>query len=146
MSVIDGGVTTNYLAGFDVARYAALSCSDGPVAYGTVAGYADLASEDDGFADGRGSSESDLSAEERVLADGGPVAYLNEVIDLGSGVDPGFADGGAVDAGVGLDFNGVLENRGAGLEDFVPGAVGLTGEAEAVGTDDCPVLKDDIVA
>ena len=75
-----------------------------------------------------------------------PVTYLNEVIDFGSCVNSGFADGGAVDAGVGLDFDSVFEDCRAGLEDLVPGSVGLAGEAEAVGTDDCSVLKDDVVA
>ena len=40
----------------------------------------------------------------------------------------------------------VFEDGGAGLEDLVPGAVGLAGEAEAVGSDDGSVLEDDVVA
>ena len=74
------------------------------------------------------------------------MADLDEVVDLGAGVDAGFADGGAVDAGVGLDFDVVFEDDRAGLEDLVPGAVGLAGEAEAVGADDGAVLQDDVVA
>ena len=74
------------------------------------------------------------------------MANLDEVVDFGTGVDPGLADRGAVDAGVGLDFDVVFDDRGTGLEDLVPGAVGLAGEAEAVGSDDGSVLQDDVVA
>jgi hypothetical protein len=111
-----------------------------------VAGYADLAGEDDAFADGGGTGEAYLGAEEGVVAYGRAVAYLDEVVDLGSGVDAGFAYGGSIDAGVGLDFDGIFEDGGAGLDDLVPGAVGLLREAEAVGSDDSTVLQGDVVA
>jgi len=44
------------------------------------------------------------------------------------------------------NFDGVFEDGGAGLDDLVPGVVGLFGEAEAVGSDDGSVLQDDVVA
>ena len=50
-----------------------------------------------------------------------PWPTMDEVVDLGAGVDAGFADGGAVDGGVGLDFDVVVEDGDAGLEDLVPG-------------------------
>jgi len=79
------------------------------------------------------------------------VAYHDEIVDLDAGVDVGFADGGAVDGGVGLDLDVVVEDGDAGLEDLVPcGAVGgggvVVGEAEAVGPDDGTVLQGDVVA
>jgi hypothetical protein len=74
------------------------------------------------------------------------VADLDEIVDLGSSVNAGFADGGAVDASVGLNFDVVFDNNRAGLNDFVPGSVGLAGEAEAIGSDNCSVLEDDVVA
>ena len=62
-------------------------------------------------------------AQSRVSgADRGAVADLDEVVDLGAGVDAGFADGGAVDAGVGLDLDVVFKDGAARLQDFVPGA------------------------
>ena len=146
MAIVDGGVAADDFAGFDIVGNAALGRGYGAVADGAVAGNTDLAGEDDGFADGCGSGESDLSAEEGIRAYGRAVAYLNEIVDLGPGVDAGFADGGAVDAGIGLNFDGVLEDCGAGLEDLVPGAVGLAGEAESISADDGAVLKDDVVA
>ena len=73
------------------------------------------------------------------------MADLNEVIDLRSCSDAGLANGGAVDAGVGLNFNGILENRLSRLNDLVPSPVGLAGEAETVGSDDGSILENDIV-
>src|ERR1700722_10622959 len=74
------------------------------------------------------------------------MADLDEVVDFGAGVDAGFADRGAVDAGVSLDLHIVFDDCGTGLEDLVPGAVGLASEAEAVSSDDGSVLQDDVVA
>jgi hypothetical protein len=74
------------------------------------------------------------------------VTDLDEVVYLCAGPDSGLADGGAVDAGIGLDFNRVLKDGRAGLEDLVPASVGLLCEAEAVGADDGSVLEDDVVA
>ena len=45
-----------------------------------------------------------------------------------------------------MDFDIVVENGGASLNDLHPAVVRAFGEAEAVGTDDCAVLEDDIVA
>jgi len=146
LTIIDGWVAADDLARIDIARDAALSSGDGSVSYGAMAGNANLASEDDGFADGGRSGEADLSAKEGILADSGTVAYLNEVVDFGPGVNAGFADGGAVDTGVGLDFNCVLKDGGARLKNLVPGAIGLACEAEPVSADDGAVLKDDIVS
>ena len=111
-----------------------------------MTGYADLAGQNDVFADGGGSGEADLGAKQRIGAYGRAVADLDEVVDLGAEVDAGLADGGAVDAGVGLDLDVVFDDCSAGLQDLVPGAVRLAGEAEAVGPDDSAVLQDDVVA
>jgi len=54
--------------------------------------------------------------------------------------DARFTNGGAVNAGIGLNFHVIFENGGARLNDFVPRAVLAFGEAEAVGSDDCAVL------
>ncbi len=150
LAVVDGGIAADDLAGLDVAGDSRLRGGDGSVAYGAVAGDADLSGEDDAAADGGRSGEADLGTEQGVAADGGAVAYLDEIVDLGPGVDAGFADAGAVDAGVGLDFDVVFEDGGAGLLDLVPASAGLDaclfGEAEAVGSDDGSVLEDDVVA
>ena len=100
------------------------------------------------FADDRRSGESDLGAEEGIFAYGRAVANLDEVVYLGAGPwTRGFADGGAVDAGVWPETS-TLSSRmaGAGLADLVPATVGLAGEAEAVGPDHDSVLEDDVIA
>jgi len=72
------------------------------------------------------------------------VTDLDEIVDLRPGLDAGLTDGGAVDAGVGLYFDVVLEDGGAGLQDLVPdwsvAWASLLCEAEAVGSDDDAVL------
>ena len=83
---------------------------DGPVADGEVAGDTDLSGEDDVFSDVGGAGEADLRAEQRVGTDGRSVADHDQVVDLGAGVDVGFADGGAVYGGVGLNFDVVVED------------------------------------
>ncbi len=60
--------------------------------------------------------------------------------------DACFSDSRAVDAGIGLNFDVVFENGGAGLGHLVPRAVFLFGEAEAIGSDDDAVLQNDAIA
>ena len=146
MAIVDGGIAADNLTGFDITGDAALGGGYGSVAYGAVACDAHLTGKNDSLAYGSGTSDANLCTEESVLAYGRTVPYLNEVVDFSSCVNPGLADGGAVDTGVGLDLDGIFEDCGAGLEDLVPRAVGLAGEAEAVGTNDGSVLKDDVVA
>ncbi len=90
--------------------------------------------------------ESDLAAEQGVFADFRGVADEDQVVKLGAAADARLADGGAVDAGVGLDFDVVFQDGGAGLQHFVPAAVRLLGEAKAIRADDDAVLQDDAVA
>ena len=52
MAIIDGGITADDLAGFDVAGDAALGGGYGAVAYGAVTGDADLTGKNDSLADG----------------------------------------------------------------------------------------------
>jgi hypothetical protein len=145
LAVVDSRVSADDFAGFDIAGDAALGCGDGSVAYGAVTGYPDLSGEDNALADGGGSGKTDLGAEEGVLTHGRSVAYLDEIVDFGSGVDAGLTDGGAVDAGIGLDFDCIFEDSRARLEYLVPGAVGLASKAEAVASDDGSVLENDII-
>lgn len=145
LAIVDGRVAADNLAGSDIIRYSALRGGDGSVADGAVTGNAYLSGENYVLSYRRGTCKAHLGTEECVLANSGAVAYLDEVIDLGSCTDAGLADGGTVNARVGLDFDGVFEDGGARLDDLVPGSVGLFGEAESVGPDDGPILQDDIV-
>ena len=144
--VVDGGGAGADLVGLDVAGETGLGGDDDVVADGEVAGGSGLAGEDAVIADFGGSGEAGLAADHVVGAEFGGVADENEVVDFGAAADARFADGRAVDAGVGLDFDVVFENGGAGLRHFVPRAVGLFGVAEAVGADDGAVLENDAIA
>jgi hypothetical protein len=108
-----GAVVGGWIAAHDGARCyvggnTALRGRNGTVADGEVPSDADLAGEDDVFADGGGAAEAGLGAKQGVLADRGAVAYLDEIVDFDAVGDAGLANGGAVDAGVGLDLDGVL--------------------------------------
>ena len=87
-----------------------------------------------------------MAADHVVGAKLGGVAYQDQVVDFGAAADAGFAHRRAVDAGVGLDFDVVFENSGAGLDHFVPRAVLPFGEAQAVAADDGAGLEDYAVA
>src|SRR4029077_6928918 len=81
-----------------------------------------------------------------VSADARGMTDQDEVVKLGATSDAGFADGCAVNAGVGLNFDVVFQDGRAGLQHFVPSAVLLLGEAEAISADDDAVLQDDAIA
>jgi hypothetical protein len=74
------------------------------------------------------------------------MAYQDQVVDFGAAAYAGFAYRRAVDAGVGLDFDVVFEDCWPGLDHFVPGAIFLFGEAQAVAADDGAGLEDYAVA
>ena len=125
---------------------AALRNRDSSVADFYVAGNAHLSSEDGVIADVGGAGEADLGAEESVLPDGAAVTDVNHVVELSAAGDAGFADAGAIDAGVGLDFDIVFDGNVAGLNDFMPVRCVVFGETEAVRADDNAILQENIVA
>ena len=87
-----------------------------------------------------------LRAEQRVLTDFAPVAHLNQVVNLCPPAQARFAYGGAIDAGMGLHLNVILDHGGAGLHNLVIRTVILLGEAETIGPDNGAVLQGDTVA
>ena len=97
-------------------------------------------------ADFRGAAESDLRAQQRVFADLRSVADLHQVVDLYAASDAGFADAGAVDAGVRLDFDIVFDDDRSRLRNLVPAAFRSLGEAKAIGADHDAVLQQHVVA
>jgi len=74
------------------------------------------------------------------------VTNQHKVIDFCAAADAGFADGSAIDGGVGLNFHVVFQDGRAGLGNLVPRTVFLFGEAEAIGADDHSVLEQDAIA
>src|SRR5258708_36653672 len=111
-----------------------------------MAGGANLPGKDAAFTDDGRTGEPDLSAEHGVRADFTGVSDQDEIIDFCAAADAGFANRGAVDGGVGLNFHVVFQDGRAGLRNFVPGAVFLFGEAETIGADDRSVLEQDAIA
>src|SRR5580692_1863737 len=104
---------------------------------------ADLSGKNTFVANFRCTRESDLAAQQRVFTDFRRVAHLNHVVEFRAAADLGFANRGAIDCALGLDFDVVTDDRNSALAHLVPGSVGLPREAEAVAADYDSVLKQD---
>ena len=74
------------------------------------------------------------------------MAYLNHVVEFCAAADLCFADGGAIDGAMRLNFDVIADDRDSALAHLVPGAVGLAREAEAVAADYDAVLEQDAMA
>src|SRR3989338_2524459 len=145
-TVLDGGRAGERLAGGDVAVETALGGNAHAVADLAVPGHAGLPGENHVVADFGAARQAHLGAEQGVLADRRGVADLDEVVNLGAAADAGFADGGAVNGGAGLDFDVVFDNDRPRLRDLVVAAGVLAGEAVAVAADDGGVLQNDAMS
>ena len=87
-----------------------------------------------------------MGAEQSVFANLRAVADLYQVVDLDAAPDAGFADAGAIDAGVGLHLHVVFDDDRGRLGNLVPVSVVSFGEAKAVGADHDSVLQQHVVA
>lgn len=146
LAIVHRGITGEHGARGDVIGNAAFGGYDRAVANSEMASRADLAGKDAAIANFRGTGETDLSAKHGVRADLRGMTDGNEVVELGAVADARLADGGAVHASVGLNFDVILENSGAGLLHFVPRAVLLFRKAETVAADHRAALENDAVA
>ena len=111
--VIERGRAADHGTCRNVAVGAALRGHDDAVADIAVSGNTHLAGKYDVFPDYCGPGETDLSAKQSVLAHRRAMSDLRQVVDLRTAADTGFADAGAIDAGVGLDFHIILQHRRA---------------------------------
>ena len=123
LTIVDGWIAGKHGARRDIVGDAALGGDDGAVANGEVTGSADLAGENAAIANLGRSGEANLAAKHGVGADMRSMTDDDKVVELGAVADAGFADGGTIDASVGLDLDVVFKNRGARLLHLVPGAV-----------------------
>src|SRR5258708_7099576 len=131
-TAVHGRGSSNDRARGQIASQPRLSVDYASVADGEMARAGGLAGENTVVTDSSGAGEADLAAEHGVGANARGVTYEHEVIKLGAAGNAGLPDGRAVDAGVGLNFNIVFEDRRAGLLHFVPGTVFLLGEAKTI--------------
>src|ERR1700677_5004934 len=80
----------------------------------------------------RRSRQSHLGTNQGILSYRRSVAHLHQVIDLDPAGNLRVAYAGPVDAGVGLNFHLVPQNRRSALRDFMPSAAILLGKSEAI--------------
>src|SRR5438445_9633637 len=71
---------------------------------------------------------------------------LDQIIDLGSARDMGFANTGAVNASVGLNFHVIFNHCRPGLDNFVPAAGIILGETKTIAADDYSISQDHVIA
>src|SRR6267142_2048452 len=74
------------------------------------------------------------------------MANLDHIVDLRTARDASLSDAGAVDAGVRLHFDIVLQHSCAGLNDLVPVAGIVFGKAKPIAAYDHAVLKQHVVS
>ena len=122
----------------------ALRGHDYVVAQLTMTGNACLPGEYHVLSNHAGTGQSYLGAEQSIFADRGTMSHLREVVDLCAAAYVRLADTGAVDAGVRLHLDCILQNRRAGLCYLLP-ARAVTRKAETIGADNGSVLQNDIV-
>src|SRR5437762_14239869 len=70
---------------------------------------------------------------------------LDQIVNLGSTSDVGFANTGAVDAGICLNLHVIFDHRRPGLDNFVPAAGVILGKTETIATNDHTVLQNDVI-
>src|SRR5438046_8064683 len=70
---------------------------------------------------------------------------LEQIVNLGSARDMGFANTGAVDAGICLNLHIIFNHRRPGLDNFVPAAGVILGKAKTIAANDYAILQNDVI-
>ena len=89
------------------------------------------------------SSQSDLGTQQRVFSNARSVTDLNQIVDLRPRRNMSLTDAGAIDAGISLDLDIIVQHRWTRLHNLVPLPGIILGETKAVSAYDCPILKQD---
>ena len=146
LPVVHRRIAADHLSILDIIGNAALGRGHHAVADAAVPRDPHLPGEDHVLAHFGGPGQSHLGAQQAVFAHGRAVSHLHQIVDLGPAFDAGLAHAGAVHAGVGLEFDIVLQHRWPGLHDLMPRALVILGKSEAVAADHRPVLEHDVIA
>jgi hypothetical protein len=92
------------------------------------------------------SGQTNLRAQQRALPYLGSMTNLDQIVDFGAASNACFSNAGAIDAGIRLHFDVVLQHRRSGLDDFVPFARIVLGKSKTIGADHGAVLENNVVA
>ena len=130
----------------DIACYTGLGSNGNPVAYLDMADNAYLTGNHAVVAYLATASTTRLGSHDCVAAERDIVGDLAEIVNFGTAVDDGGAHGGTIDAGIGTDFDIVLDDYITYLVNLAIGTIALGGKSEAIGTDDDTCMKDAVVA
>src|SRR5579872_943442 len=144
--MIDGGSAADDRSSLNVAGNAALWGYDRTVADLTMANDAHLAGQNHVVSDLCGAGNADLRRQQRILANMRAMANLHQIIDFGPPGNVSFADAGAIDAGVGLNFHVIFDDHGHRLRDLVPVAEIIFCESKAIAAHDHAILQQHIIS
>src|ERR1700722_9719140 len=81
-----------------------------------------------------------------MFSDMRPMSDLDQVVDFRAAGDTGFADAGAIDAGIGLEFDVVFNHDRHRLRDFAPMPELIFSEAKSIAANNHPILQQHIVS
>ena len=126
----------------DAAHDATLTAKLGAVGDGDMSDEARLSTHHAVLAEMRRAAHAHLCRQSGVLSYLHIVGQMDKIIQFHALVDTRRAHRGAVDGGVGPDFHVVVDDHIAHLRDLLVMAVGLRGEAKAIGTEHCSRMEN----
>ena len=91
-------------------------------------------------------SDANMGAENAVFADGDAVSDLDEIVELGTALDPGDTHRRPIHRAEGADFNIVTYLHDTELRDLDVGSVRILRETKTIGADDRVAMDDDAVS
>ena len=105
-------------ATFDILRNATLGANHRFVTDLDMSDDADLSAYHDLCADPNAAGDPGLRRDHRVLSDDDVVGHLHQIVDLHAVLNPGPSKTGAVDRGIGADFDVVINLHNSNLRDL----------------------------
>src|SRR3989338_7307063 len=108
-----------------------------------VPGNTDLTTQNHIVAGGGAACHTHLGNKQSILPNHHIMTKLDEVIDLCSPFDPGLAEGGPINTGIGADLHIVINLDHANLRAFNMMPVSIGGVTKTVTTDHSPAVDDD---
>ena len=145
-TVIEAGRPGNHLAGWNIVTHGRLRGENYAIAETAMSGNTRLTSENNVVSNDGGPGQTSLGTDQGVLSHFGTVAYLNQIVDLGSIANLGCPDGCPVDTRIGLYIHSITDAHGPRLGNLFPMAGFILRESESISANDRTVFERYVVA
>src|SRR5690348_1755907 len=146
LACVYGRITSNHFSRVDGVGNAGLPDGDDTPSDREMTADTNLAAEHDVVIDLRAACDADLGRHQHVAANHHAVRDLDEVVDLGSRLDPRLPHGRSIDRRIGTKLHVVFDDDRGDLRNLFVCAVAAPHEAVPVTPDDNAVLKHDAIA